>query len=56
MGDVFETASEAPGQRPGFCSPAQVRGVAVTPGSLTRHTDLAVLRDWVAAVRGCMTT
>ncbi|MGD0928405.1 MAG: hypothetical protein ABR926_24795 [Streptosporangiaceae bacterium] len=35
-------------------SPAQVRGVAVTPESLTRLTDLAVLRDWVAAVRGCM--
>jgi hypothetical protein len=27
-------------------------GVAVTPGSLARDTDLSVLRDWVAAVRG----
>jgi hypothetical protein len=33
-------------------SPGHVPGVAVTPESLTRDTDIAVLRDWVAAVRG----
>ena len=32
-------------------SPGHVPGVAVTPESLTRDTDIAVLRDWVAAVR-----
>lgn len=33
-------------------SPCPVPGVAVTPGSLARDTDIAVLRDWVIAVRG----
>jgi hypothetical protein len=33
-------------------APAHVAGVAVTPGSLARDTDLSVLRDWVTAVRG----
>jgi len=32
--------------------PAVVRGVALTPGPLARDTDIAVLRDWVTAVRG----
>ncbi len=36
----------------GLRSPAHVPGVAVTSESLTRDTDLAVLRDWVTAVRG----
>lgn len=33
-------------------SPGHVAGVAVTPGSLARDTDIAVLRDWVDGVRG----
>jgi hypothetical protein len=33
-------------------APAHVPGVALTPGSLARDTDITVLRDWVAAVRG----
>ena len=33
-------------------APGHVPGVAVTPGSLARDTDIAVLRDWVVAVRG----
>jgi hypothetical protein len=33
-------------------APVAVHGVAVTPGPLVRDTDIAVLRDWVAAVRG----
>jgi hypothetical protein len=33
-------------------SPAYAAGVAVTTGSLPRDTDIAVLRDWLAAVRG----
>jgi hypothetical protein len=37
-------------------SPGHVRGVAVTPGSLRRDTDLAVLRDWVDTVRGDAST
>ena len=36
----------------GLRSPAHVPGVAVTSESLARDTDLAVLRDWVTAVRG----
>ncbi len=36
----------------GLRSPAHVPGVAVTTESLARDTDLAVLRDWVTAVRG----
>ena len=36
----------------GLRSPAHVPGVAVTSESLPRDTDLAVLRDWVTAVRG----
>jgi hypothetical protein len=33
-------------------APVSVRGVAVTPGSLPRDTDISVLCDWVASVRG----
>jgi hypothetical protein len=36
----------------GLEAPASVPGVVVTPGALARDTDIAVLRDWVAAVRG----
>lgn|SRR5271165_117004 len=36
----------------GLHAPAHVVGVAVTPGSLARDTDLSVLRDWVTAARG----
>lgn len=32
-------------------TPGHVPGVVVTAESLTRETDIAVLRDWVAAVR-----
>ena len=37
-------------------APGHVPGVTVTPESLTRDTDLAVLRDWVDAVRGDAST
>lgn len=33
-------------------APAHVPGVAVTPRPLARDTDIAVLSDWVAGVRG----
>ena len=33
-------------------APGHVPGVTVTPESLARDTDIAVLRDWVTAVRG----
>jgi hypothetical protein len=33
-------------------SPAHVPGVAITSESLDRDTDIALLRDWVSAVRG----
>jgi hypothetical protein len=36
----------------GLHSPAHVPGVTVTSESLDRDTDIAVLRDWVSAVRG----
>jgi hypothetical protein len=36
----------------GLEAPASVPGVVVMPGALARDTDIAVLRDWVAAVRG----
>jgi hypothetical protein len=37
-------------------SPGHVPGVAVTPESLARDTDIVVLRDWVDAVRGDAST
>ena len=37
---------------PRHLSPRHAPGVTVTSESLARDTDLAVLRDWVAAVRG----
>jgi hypothetical protein len=36
----------------GLHAPARVPGVAVTPVPLPRDTDIALLRDWVAVVRG----
>lgn len=36
----------------GLHSPACAAGVAVTAESLPRDTDIAVLRDWLAGVRG----
>jgi hypothetical protein len=42
-----------PGTVPvGLEAPDSVPGVVVTPGTLARDTDIAVLRDWVTAVRG----
>jgi hypothetical protein len=35
----------------GLEAPAPVPGVALTPRTLARDTDIAVLRDWVTAVR-----
>lgn len=36
----------------GLNAPARADGVVLTPGELPRDTDISVLRDWVAAVRG----